>query len=319
MSANELHSRLQTALEDLKRAEQRAVLLFAEMLRRELYRELGYSSIQAYAADALGFSASKTSQFVRLAEALESLPRLRASVARGDLGWTKAREVAKVATAASEGMWIKEARRSSSRSLEGKVRAARTKARQPEVPALELDAGPELPADVPVTVSVTFTAEQYTRYEALMESLRKKGVREEKAELLLAALHDMAAEPETESAAPPYQVVVYTCKECGAAEVRTDRGPKPVDPGPALCDARVQEPGEPNRATIPPSRRREALARAGHRCEASGCSRTRFLEVHHIKPRAAGGDNDLANLRVLCSACHRFVHRRAVDRVPLRL
>lgn len=62
-------------------------------------------------------------------------------------------------------------------------------------------------------------------------------------------------------------------------------------------------------ATIPPKARRAALHRAGHRCESPGCGRTRFLEVHHRKPRAKGGGHDPANLQILCSGCHRFAHR----------
>ncbi len=121
MSANDIHARLEAALRELQLAEKNAVLLFGEMMRRMLYQDLGYSSIQTYAAEALGFTPSKTSQFVRLAGALEELPRLRRSVAAGELGWTKAREVAKVATPESEERWITEAERSSSRSLEEKV------------------------------------------------------------------------------------------------------------------------------------------------------------------------------------------------------
>lgn len=319
MSAAELHTRLEAALRELKRAERAAVLLFAEIMRRGLYRDLGYANIQLYAAEALGFSRSKTSQFVRLAGQLEDLPRLRDSVASGELGWTKAREVAKVATPASEARWIAEARRTSSRDLERKVRTARKRSRAAAridgQPALALNAQAEvLPDDAPVSVSVTFTAAQYARYEALLESIRRRGDatlrNADRAEVLLAALHDLAAGdvPTAEASTPPYQVVVYTCKRCGEAETRTDRGTKPA-PAAALCDARVHDGGRPNRATIPPSARRDALVRSGHRCETPGCGRTRFLEVHHVKPRAAGGGNGPGNLRVLCAACHRQAHR----------
>ena len=228
MSANDIHTRLEAALRELQRAEKNAVLLFGEMLRRKLYQDLGYSSIQTYAAEALGFTPSKTSQFVRLAGALEELPRLRRSVAAGELGWTKAREVAKVATPDSEEQWITEAGRSSSRSLEEKVRVARQRARraaqvddQPMLELADLPSDPE-PADVPVTVSTTFTSEQYARYEALLETIRKRAGRSgstvrgaNRAELLLAALNDLAENLDQGSetgaaAAPPYQVVVYT-------------------------------------------------------------------------------------------------------------
>jgi len=326
MSATAVHARLLSALRDLHRAERNAVLLFAEVMRRELFRELGHASIQAYAAEALGFTPSKTSQFVRLAGALESLPRLRRSVARGELGWTKAREVAKVATPRSEGRWIAAAKRSSSRGLEREVRVARQRTRASAKVAgqatLALAAIPApAPDPAPVTVSVTFSPEQYARYEALLETIRKRGNRREssvrgmdRAELLLAALHDLAENLEDgakPSAPPPYKLVVYTCKACGAAEARTDRGAQPVPAEVVRCDARIQSPGKPERATIPPKIRRAVLRRAGHRCESPGCGRTRFLEVHHRKPRSRGGGNDLANLQVLCSACHRHAHRRS--------
>ena len=48
-------------------ARHTAVLWFGEIMQRELYFELGHSSIQQYAAQGLGFSRSKTYQFIRLA------------------------------------------------------------------------------------------------------------------------------------------------------------------------------------------------------------------------------------------------------------
>ena len=103
LSAREVHARLQRALADLQRAERNAVLWFAEVMRRELYRDLGYGSIYHYATEALGFSKSKTAQFIRLTLSLEELPVLRQAVAKGEVSWTKAREVATVATRAMLG------------------------------------------------------------------------------------------------------------------------------------------------------------------------------------------------------------------------
>ncbi|MBC8424002.1 HNH endonuclease [bacterium] len=335
MSAADIHARLEAALRELQRAEKNAVLLFGEILQRKLYRDLGYSSIQVYAAEALGFSPSKTSQFVRLAGALEELPRLRRSVASGKLGWTKAREVAKVATPASEERWIAEAERSSSRKLEQTVRATRKQARQApqaaELPALDLgeSASDSLPTDAPITVITKLTAEQYARYEALLETIRKRGGRKDstvrgmdRAELLLAALNDLAEKldhsTKTEAvSSPPYQVIVYTCKACGKSEVQTDRGPKPISTELVQCDAVIQEPGKPNRSTIPPKARQTAMVRANHRCETPGCGRTRFLEVHHKCPRSQGGGNEADNLQVLCSSCHQLVHQQERSRSVL--
>ncbi len=77
------------------------------------------------------------------------------------------------------------------------------------------------------------------------------------------------------------------------------------------CDAAVCEHGGRNTTTIPPRVRREVLARDKHRCQAPGCGRTRFLEVHHIVSRQQGGGNDPENLVTLCASCHRLWHERA--------
>lgn len=53
--------------------------------------------------------------------------------------------------------------------------------------------------------------------------------------------------------------------------------------------------------------RREALARAGGRCER--CGAPGRLEVHHRKALAKGGAAyDLANLEVVCRRCHFAEH-----------
>jgi hypothetical protein len=116
-----VHLALQSTLDLWQRAERCAVLWFAEVHRRALFRELGYSSIQEYAAVALGFSASRTKQFLRLAEALEVLPQLRRSLAEGRIGWTKARVVARVATPATEARWLDVASKRSRDALEAKA------------------------------------------------------------------------------------------------------------------------------------------------------------------------------------------------------
>ncbi|MCB9513003.1 MAG: HNH endonuclease [Candidatus Latescibacteria bacterium] len=71
--------------------------------------------------------------------------------------------------------------------------------------------------------------------------------------------------------------------------------------------------GDPPR-TLTPALRRKILARDGHRCQGPGCTSTRYLEVHHRKPRANGGTNDPSNLITLCSACHQLHHERGLAR-----
>ena len=127
LPASEVHSSLREAVAEMRHAERNAVLWFSEVLRRKLYRELGHASIHDYASQALGFSQSKTYQFIKLSGSLESLPKLRQAILTGDVTWTKARGIVGVATAKTEEDWVEKAKTSSRRELEQKV--AETKRR----------------------------------------------------------------------------------------------------------------------------------------------------------------------------------------------
>ena len=76
------------------------------------------------------------------------------------------------------------------------------------------------------------------------------------------------------------------------------------------CDASICTVGGRNTTTIPPRVRRAVLARDRHRCQAPGCGRTHFLEVHHIIPRKQGGRNVAENLTTMCGSCHRLWHEK---------
>ncbi len=257
------------------------MLWFAELMRRRLYRDCGYSSIHAYAEAVLGFGQAKTYQFIRLAESLSELPQLRASVEAGEMPWTKARSVAAVATPRSEGQWIALAKTSSARQLEARIRESRREAAGDSGQGALLPPAPApIPAPAPkVQVSFTLEPEQHARWLAIVERLRKQGHTEEKAELLLAAFAALAeAECTRVQIEPPYQVVICRCEDCGAARLPDGRPLAPAVAAQAACDCREQRESEPNRASIPPALRRQ------------------------------GGRNNAVNLITLCAACHRLLH-----------
>ena len=211
-TAAKAHAALKAAVDAMEGAEHCAVLWFAEIRRRRLFRELGYSSIHQYASEALGFSPSRTYQFLQLAESLGKLPELRQSVASGEIGWTKAREVAKVATRRSELHWIEEAKRTGRRELAQKVAETRARARAKArkrsgaakagsaepvlgfgagstamskgvatVPnaggeagrADSVDSAAEPDVNLHLNLNLRFTPEKFARYEALVEKIRK--------------------------------------------------------------------------------------------------------------------------------------------------
>ena len=322
-NAHEVHHNFVQALGRLRRAEQSAVTLFAQVWRDKLFRQLGYATIELYGTEGAGMSLAKTRQLIRLVQTLDDLPATREALDEGRLTWTKARTITRVATPRTEQDWVQAAAKATSRELETKVSRTRVRNRQERdrlrrhrgqaamVLESESCVQPQ-PAEVPVQVSITLTPVQHARYEALLEKLRQQGHQSTKAELVLEGLGALTENPETrDTGVSPCQIIAYQCDTCNTTTI--NQRPIAAAAAEALsCDSiRVSaDPAVPNRATVPPSIRRAVLARDRHCCSTTGCSATRFLEVHHRTPRAAGGSNDLENLTTLCGACHRFAHER---------
>ncbi len=332
-------SALKAAIRQMAAAEHRAVLWFTDIMNRRLYRMLGYSNMAQYSTAELKFSATKSNDFMRLARKLEQLPVVKQSLATGNLGYTNALEIIKVATPKTEEGWVAEATSVGRRELAEKVKRVKAKARRRRGGAAQSGQGSLLPenplemdlaAEVPVHVGLEMTPEKFARLEALVEKAHKLGAvpaGQNRVDTLLAGLDSLVqgtstvttelnemtyAKPTRRRVFPPlFQIHVHQCPECGKSTVQTSRGEMELskaDTARAECDGQIKRPGQRNTATIPPGRRMEVLERDRFRCQAPGCGNSRFLEVHHVKSRSRGGGNKLDNLITLCSGCHRLHH-----------
>ena len=325
-NAKVVHERLLAALAAMRKAESQAVTLFAAVLKGKLYRELGYANIHLYAEDALGFSRSKTYEFIRLAEALDELPKLKDQIESGKLPWTKAREVVKVATPETEKEWLTLAENKSRRDLEKEVVKSRTRrdADRQNSQAELIEPEREVPAAATAqSLTLRLSPLAKAHLETMLEKLMKKHQCDREQVLLMALESLLAESARVDKGGSPYQVVVQKCPECEAITVGPERLQlNSAESAQIDCDSSFLEPGRRNKASIPPSRRRVVLIRDGHRCQTKGCRSTHFLEVHHVKPRSRGGDNREENLITLCSSCHRHLHERdgsmPLGRHPIR-
>ena len=188
--AAKVHASLQRSLAVMDEAHQCAVLWFGEVMRRRLFRNLGHSSINQYAVQELGFSKSRTDDFIRLAKQLENLPAVREAVASGDLGYTKAREIVSVATPETQDTWL-EAAKGTRKELVHEVKKAKRAAKVDPTQGELLPSAPPVvsPREMPVRFQVDLTPEQEARRSALVERLHKWGdVPHDRAELILEAL-----------------------------------------------------------------------------------------------------------------------------------
>jgi hypothetical protein len=118
------------------------------------------------------------------------------------------------------------------------------------------------------------------------------------------------------STADAYQVVVHVDGSAlNGGEGRSDVALESVKR--LTCDGSVVPmvdgaDGEPlnvgrKQRTVPAALKRALQARDGG-CSFPGCTHTRFVDAHHIRHWADGGETSLENTMLLCSGHHRLVH-----------
>ncbi len=102
VSTPELVREITTLAGHLNAANARFLALVAELDRRRGWAEAGVKSMAHWLNWQCGISLGAAREKVRVARALEQLPRLSAAMADGRVSYFKAREMTRVATPANE-------------------------------------------------------------------------------------------------------------------------------------------------------------------------------------------------------------------------
>jgi HNH endonuclease/Holliday junction resolvase RuvA-like protein len=293
---------------------------------------LGHGSFVEYVERLLGYSPRATREKLRVAEALERLPRSAQALEQGALSWCAARELTRVATADTEAAWLDAARGKTTRQIEALVAG-----KQPGEPPPDPGRADDLPGPRPHVLRFEVSPETFATFREAMRSLRRAAGGDLDDDALLLSMARQVLGTPNDGGRSSYRVMYHVCSTCGrGAQVA---GGELVAVGPeissmAACDGEcvsLQPPSTETRGaaandtaaaapaatahvgrarqSVPPALRRTVLDRDRHRCRVTGCKNTHFVDVHHLQPRAEGGKNTLENLITLCTAHHRATHR----------
>jgi hypothetical protein len=283
-------------------------------LRSAAHVHLGYGSFGEYVERLFGYKPRSTQEKLRVAEALEQLPAVARALEMGGLNWSAARELTRVAVAETEREWLEVARGKTVHQLEalvaGKIRGDKpSSANQPDARrhVLRFDVAPE-------TLAL---------FREAMNKLRRGGTPlDDDSALMLMARHVLGG-PGDEGRAS-YQIALSVCPQCGRGHQQAGGELVPVGAevvAMADCDGQHLGPiaapvaiegahtGARAKQTVTPATRRAVLRRDHQRCVVPGCRNARFLDLHHVEPRAEGGRNEADNLITLCGVHHRAAHR----------
>jgi hypothetical protein len=366
LSTNDLAAQITELAGHLNAANHRWLMLIAEFDRRTGWSDWGTQSCAHWLSWKCGIDMGAAREKVRVAHALESLPKISASMARGELSYSKARAMTRVATAATEDYLLMIARHGTAQHVEEVVRHFRNaldaeelakEARQQKQRSVtysyDEDGSLILKARLPAEIGSVFIK----ALEAAMESIQpnEEDVAAEEIQIndkkrfkkvprrvqradavgLLAEsfLQNGAAEL---SGGDKHQIVIHVFPgdfHSVAAPTLSDEntGHCHYENGPNVsaetcrrhaCDCSLvhiteDESGTPldigrKTRTIPPSIRR-ALNSRDKGCRFPGCCNKQFVDGHHIKHWANGGETKLSNLVSLCRFHHRLVHEGGVE------
>jgi Domain of unknown function (DUF222)/HNH endonuclease len=329
----------------LNSATRRWLGLLAEFDRRKGWAGTGALTCAHWMNLQWGVDLSTAHEKLRVAHALEKLPLIGAAMARGDLSYSKVRAVTRVADASNESEFLNIALHGTAQHVENAVRLRRhaqeamelsREARQQvnrrmsywfdedgsmvmkiQMPAevgakvlkaielgLEQMPLPEASAEASADLTPAVSARRVDALGIVAESFLCRG-----AEALCGGERHMIT----------VHVDAETLKTRGAGRCEIEEGPSiAAETARRLaCDASVvtiteNERGEPldigrKSRSIPPGIQR-ALKSRDRGCRFPGCTHHRYVDGHHIRHWADGGETKLANLVLLCRFHHRLVH-----------
>lgn len=341
LSIDQLEEEIATLASHIYAGTCRWLELVGEIDRRGGFTESGCGSCAEWLAWRCALAPRAAREHVRVARRLRELPLIHEAFSGGELSYAKVRALTRVADEESEEELLELARHLTAAQLERAVRAYR-RVTVDEAKAIEDAAhlGYCWDEDGSLVIRARLAPEDGALFlralEAARDRLQERAWADERGSAepreparrpsnaeALAAVADLALAGATDGrpGGERHQLVVHVDE----AAVAHGDGACALEDGPALapetarrlaCDASIVEirerGGEPlsvgrKTRTIPPAMRR-ALQRRDRGCRFPGCENRRFLDAHHVRHWARGGETKVGNLVLLCRRHHRFLH-----------
>jgi hypothetical protein len=335
----------------LNAANARFLSLIAELDRRQGWAEWGVKSCAHWLNWKCGIDLGAAREKVRVARALERLPAVEVAMAEGRLSYAKVRAMTRVADESNESYLLNIALCGTASHVEDVVRGYRRALDAAELTReavqqrdqclwwhTEPDGSMVIRGRLPAEIGALFVRAMEAAVDGLpipknvsaetspngLHRARKRRVEA----LAVMAESFLANEPRDLSGADRQQIVVHvdveTLQHRYAGRCELENGPSiAAETARRLaCDAGVvrivESPdGEPldvgRRSRTIPSGIRRALTARDKGCRFPGCTFKRYVDGHHVKHWADGGETKLSNLVTLCRFHHRLVHEGGVE------
>jgi hypothetical protein len=213
--------------------------------RAQAHVQLGFGNFVSYVEQLFGYTPRSILEKLRVAEALEQLPALRAALEQGRVGWSAVRELTRVAVRETEDAWLQAARGKTVRQLEQLLAGKRPG----DAPSTRPD-----PRAVRYVLRFEVRAEAYALFrEALRELCRRNPSCFDDDTALLEMARCILGGPALsgfttggrDEGRSSYQIAISVCPECGSGRQSANGQLVAVPPeivAMAECDAQRLPP-----------------------------------------------------------------------------
>jgi hypothetical protein len=352
LSIDELANEIFTLSGHINAANHRWLMLIAEFDRRTGWNDGATQSCAHWLNWKCGLAIGAAREKVRVAHALEKLPKISAAMERGNLSYSKVREITRVATGATEDYFLQIAEHGTAQHVEKLVRAYRRcqdaeelsrEARQQEERRVYVSHDHNgslvlhcvLPADVGARVlkALDLALEALPPVEAPTDvpagtSQPRVPFSVRRADALAVVADSFLAHGAIEArGTDTHQIVVHVAEEtlrdktAGCCEFEHGPSMAAETARRFACDASVvhlleSADGEPlnvgRKTRTISAPLRRLLTARDKGCRFPGCANSRYVDAHHIKHWVNGGETKPSNLLSLCRFHHRAVHEGGI-------
>jgi hypothetical protein len=312
---NEIHAEAIAAASQFFNSEARLLTILQRMDELRAYRDLGHTSLMAYAVKSLKLSESTALNLINVARKAVQVPELKREIEAGELSVCMARKIVPVLTQANQSLWIEKAKTLTTRALEREVATVRPQEATPE--RIKFVTAQR----VAMSIGLNEPALQALRRVQDLESQRQmRPVSLEDTVIALCAVYLEKNDPIAKAArarrrAEEKANTQNKTETSGKGESAAGPSVQATPPEPTLRTPKAinSDVTRQTRTPIPARVLHEVQLRDGSQCahrDLTGhrCAQRRWLQIHHIVPVVRGGGNEPGNLLTLCSAHHQMEH-----------
>jgi hypothetical protein len=302
----ELHLKALEAAKHYQASEVSLLQILEQIDREKVYLVMGYNSLFIYCVEALRLSESQSYSFMTVCRKSKEVPELKKEIENGGLTLSKARRIVPVLTKENHSEWIEKAKTLPKAELEkevAKVSPFSVKIKE-QVRVISEDR-----VSLKLDLSEV-TLKKLKRAQMLLINKRRKNLNLEESlnELLDGFLQKNDPLVVQEKSRKSEETLpVERNRKRPLESFSISSGAKEKVPGPGQRNVKVL------RRSLSIPLRRQIFQRDAASCTYKGvngkiCGSQNFLQIHHLRPWAQGGNHQSENLQTLCAAHHGLRH-----------